>query len=283
MGLFQVHRGPANDIAQKNRVPEDDRTGHRFHPRRLPLASPAAHALRRATRQPGSWERAYVHFVGGGLLVVGDRLFIYYSGLSGEAPNGLDMYAGGATGVAFLRRDGFASLEADAGGGTLTTRKCASREAPFRNADARAGEIAGVLDAAARSSRPLPATTAWRSPRTPPAPPCAGAGADDLGAVAGKEIRLRFHLRSGSLYSFWVSPHADRPQPWLRRGRRSGISAARWIRQTDSEPEQCSPAEPAMRLLVLAGAPVAAAPGPARTQRRSKFEASVTGRRKSPP
>jgi hypothetical protein len=28
----------------------------------------------------------------------------------------------------------------------------------------------------------------------------------DLAALSGKPVRLRFHLKNGSLYSFWVSP-----------------------------------------------------------------------------
>jgi len=31
-------------------------------------------------------------------------------------------------------------------------------------------------------------------------------GADDLSAISGKPVKLRFHLTNGELYSFWVSP-----------------------------------------------------------------------------
>mgnify|MGYP006908271454 CR=1 FL=1 len=31
-------------------------------------------------------------------------------------------------------------------------------------------------------------------------------GVTDLSALAGKTVRVRFHLQNGSLYSFWVSP-----------------------------------------------------------------------------
>jgi hypothetical protein len=34
-------------------------------------------------------------------------------------------------------------------------------------------------------------------------------GADDLGGLAGKTVALRFRLRSGKLYAFWVSPEAS--------------------------------------------------------------------------
>jgi len=31
-------------------------------------------------------------------------------------------------------------------------------------------------------------------------------GADDLGSVAGKRVKIRFQLTDGELYAFWVSP-----------------------------------------------------------------------------
>jgi hypothetical protein len=31
-------------------------------------------------------------------------------------------------------------------------------------------------------------------------------GATDLSAVMGKPVKLRFHLKNGRLYSFWISP-----------------------------------------------------------------------------
>ena len=33
-------------------------------------------------------------------------------------------------------------------------------------------------------------------------------GAADLAKLAGQPVRLRFHLKNGSLYSFWFSPDA---------------------------------------------------------------------------
>jgi hypothetical protein len=31
-------------------------------------------------------------------------------------------------------------------------------------------------------------------------------GADDLGSVAGKRVKIRFQLTNGEFYAFWVSP-----------------------------------------------------------------------------
>ena len=87
--------------------------------------SPArtAKPFSRARGRKGDWDRAYLHPAASICAIVGDRLFFYYSGFSGISPKrGGDIYAGASTGVAFLRRDGFASMEAGDQAGSLTTR-----------------------------------------------------------------------------------------------------------------------------------------------------------------
>jgi hypothetical protein len=210
VGMFQIHKGPINSIAEKNRVPKTtelvigySRDGfHWDRPVRTPFVA--------ASRQAGHWKRGYVHSVGGVLLVVRDRIFIYYGGFSGQAPKGPDMYAGGATGVAFLRRDGFASMDAPAAGGILTTRKLRFSGAHlFANVDASRGELkAEVLDAAGRPIPPFTLENSLAVKANSTRQLLQWRGATDLAKLAGKELRVRFHLRDGQLYSFWVSPEA---------------------------------------------------------------------------
>jgi len=153
-----------------------------------------------------------VQFAGGVGVIDGDRMLFYYVGFSGEAPNGPDMYAGCATGVASLRRDGFASMEAGAAqSGSLMTRKLTfSGKHLFVNVNAPKGELrAEVLGA---DGKPVPGFTLAES--VPLAVDSTKVemrwkGSADLGRLAGKPMRLRFALRSGSLYSFWITPHAE--------------------------------------------------------------------------
>lgn len=64
------------------------------------------------SREPGTWNRGYIHCAGGICLVVGDKLYFYFGAWSGISPkNKLDTYAGASTGLATLRRDGFASID----------------------------------------------------------------------------------------------------------------------------------------------------------------------------
>ena len=74
----------------------------------------------------GDWNWGNVQSVGGDCLVVGDKLYFYYSGRAGRGRLQKDkLYwnnAYASIGVAMLRRDGFASMDAGLGGSTLTTR-----------------------------------------------------------------------------------------------------------------------------------------------------------------
>lgn len=108
-------------------------------------------------------------------------------------------------------RDGFASMDADRNGGTLTTRRVRfSGKRLFVNANVQGGElVAEVLDASGRVIAPF--TRANCVPVTADATlaPVTWNGAADLAAVAGKPVRFRFYLESGSLYAFWVSEDAS--------------------------------------------------------------------------
>src|SRR5262249_19669432 len=115
------------------------------------------------------------------------------------------------TGLAVLRRDGFASLDAADTPGTLTTRPVTFHgRRLFVNVAAPAGELtAEVLDREGKVVMPfahancVPVTgdrtllaVRWKE-------------TDDLAPLAGKPVRFRFRLRNGQLYAFWVSPDAS--------------------------------------------------------------------------
>lgn len=163
----------------------------------------------------GDWNWGNVQSAGNSFLVVGDHLYFYVSGRRGapdfagsDSPQLNAAYAGCSTGLAILRRDGFASMNADDRNvGTLTTRKVRfSGSQLFVNAKVNDGELrAEILD---ENGRVLPGfSTAdcipvkndktrlhvrWKDSAT-------------LAAIAGRTVRFRFRLRNGSLYSFWVS------------------------------------------------------------------------------
>jgi hypothetical protein len=158
------------------------------------------------TDRTGDWNAHNVQSAGGGCLVVGDKLYFYVSGRAGKA--GSNNAGVCSTGLAVLRRDGFASMDAGATPGVLTTRpvKFAGKRL-FVNVDAPAGDLRvevlderGVLIAPFTRGACLPVRgdTTLQEVRWE--------GAEDLSKVAQNPVRFRFHLTDGRLYSFWVSP-----------------------------------------------------------------------------
>ena len=218
LGLFAIFPGPQNEVAEEKGVPKRNyltlgfsRDGFHWHrPNREPFIP--------GTNKVGDWDRGYIHAAGGVCLVVGDRLFFYFGAWSGESPKlkgnmvgsywaANAMYAGGSTGLAFLRRDGFASMDAGEDGGTLTTKPLTfSGKYMFVNLDAPEGELRVEVQGedgrkinpfTFENCEPISADSTiggvrWRE-------------AEDLSPLIGKRVRFKFHLKNGKFYSFWVS------------------------------------------------------------------------------
>jgi hypothetical protein len=205
LGLFSVWQGPENGTCAKLRIHKRNevlagfsRDGfHWDRPDRRPFL--AVHPLKDA------WNWGNVQSAGGCCLVVGDRLYFYFSG---RALNDGFWDGNAGTGLAFLRRDGFASMDAAGSAGVLTTRPVRFRgRYLFVNVAAAEGRLqAEILDPAGTPIAPftLANCEAVQADKTLVA--VKFRGADDLSPLAGRAVRLRFQLRNGSLYSFWVSP-----------------------------------------------------------------------------
>ncbi len=197
LGLFSIWQGdPGRPGEKRNEVLLGfSRDGfHWFRPDRRPFAA--------VNESPDAWNWGNVQSAGGGCLVVGDHLYFYVSGRGQKRATDA-----ASTGLAILRRDGFASMDAGESPGTLTTRPIRfSGNHLFVNADARGGELrVEVLDLdgevyPALSRRfCMPITTDATIQRVRWMEPV------DLSALAGKPVRFRFHLTNAKLYSFWVS------------------------------------------------------------------------------
>ena len=164
----------------------------------------------------GAWNWANVQSAGGCCLVVGDRLYFYVSGRQGRPRTAEPGVC--TTGLAMLRRDGFASMDWLPGGnaivrgrtkeasiGVLTTRPLRFTGTHlFVNADLQGELRVEVLDRAGA------VLEKWTSDSCVPV---TGNGTRlavrwhgaDLAAVAGRDVRLRFTVTHGRLYAFWVS------------------------------------------------------------------------------
>jgi hypothetical protein len=207
IGLFGVYRGEPIDREKPNDLCIGfSRDG--FHWSRLSRAPFIG-----VSETPGAWNYANVQSAGGCCVIAGDRLHFYVSGRHGIAATNLPGVS--STGLAMLRRDGFASLtdQWPAGvaraivgtPGTLTTRPVRFNGSNlFVNADVTGVLRAEVLDV---NGRPIEGFTIDRSARI------IGNGTRmplhwrdvSLAKLAGTPVRFRFTLDRARLFAFWVS------------------------------------------------------------------------------
>ena len=212
LGFFSIWRGESNVREKINEVTLGfSRDGFHWH-------RPDREAFLPVSETPGSWNYANVQSAGGGCLIVGDRLHIYVSGRQGVP--GSDQPGVCTTGLATLRRDGFASMDwmpgqmrvhrkidDPSGAGVLITRPLTFSGAHlFVNADLEGGELrVEVLSESGDVIAPLSRSNAV--PITGNATRHAVVWKDgSIAAVAGRPVRLRFIVTRGRIYSFWVSP-----------------------------------------------------------------------------
>jgi len=214
LGLFTMFRGERNEREKPNDICVGfSRDGfHWFRGSRAPIIG--------VSEQVGAWNWANVQSAGGCCVVVGDRLHFYVSGRQGRP--GTSDPGVCSTGLATLRRDGFASMDAGAvaavqrvspaiAPGTLTTRPVRfSGRHMFVNVDAAGGELKGeVLDREGRTLGPFTAAACAPVRTNSTRARVTWAAAEDLSRIAGAAVRFRFHLTRGKLYAFWVSPSGD--------------------------------------------------------------------------
>jgi len=205
LGLFSIWQGPPNSecarlkIQKRNEVligfSRDGFHWHRPDRRRFLTVNPTE----------GAWNWGNVQSAGGCCLIVRDKLYFYVSGrmLAGRFWDG-----NCHTGLATMRRDGFASMDAGAESGVLKTRPVTFKgRYLFVNADTSEGAVrVEVLEPDGKVIKPFTLDNCKAITADTTLEQVTWKGSSDLGSLAGKPVRFRFHLSSGSLYSFWVSP-----------------------------------------------------------------------------
>jgi hypothetical protein len=208
VGAFQIHLGPNNRICAEGKYPKltelklgFSRDGFHWH-------RPDRHAFIPASRVEGAWDRGYLHSTAGVFYLDGDELVFPYCGYSGIAPDGRrGMYLGGSVGLAKLRRDGFASMDAGSSTGTLTTRLLEfDGRYLFVNVDCPDGELrAELLDERGRVMKPYTLENCEPIQADATLASLKWNGAPEVTPPVGEPVRIRFSLRNGGLYSFWFS------------------------------------------------------------------------------
>jgi len=219
LGAFDIFLGPENNVSTRTGIPKHtelhmaySRDGfHWYRPdNRIPFLVPERN-------NPDSWERGYIHSNNGICIIKGDELWFYYTAFRGDPartcrPLRSDgIYSNASTGLAVLRRDGFASMNAYGFRGTLKTRPLwIHGEYLFVNADFHAGSLrVSILD---EKGNPIPGyegenclkmsadstkyRIAWEKHAT-------------LAELSDTVVRLQFDGADGALYAFWVTDDKD--------------------------------------------------------------------------
>ncbi len=217
IGLIQTHYGPPNTECAKEGFPKLTELQLAYSRDGFHWDRTNRDTFIGGTLNKDSWERAYIHSIGGVCNIVDDKLYFYYSAFKGDDRNRHDlqhwsgMYANGSTGLAILRRDGFASMDANDDQGTLLTRKISSNgKFLFVNVEGSKGELsAEICDEFGHAikgyekekSLPLNINSTkkmmtWK-------------GKKNLGQISGKTIRIKFFAKNLRLYSFWISKNKN--------------------------------------------------------------------------
>lgn len=157
----------------------------------------------------GSWKPHYLRMANlatiGGPIVKDDELWFYYRGGSIDGPKSKWHYA---TGLATLRRDGFASLNAGDEPGLVITRPIVfeGEGKLFVNADVgKDGCLqVSVIREEGEPVKGFEQKDCQAVSRDSTRIPVGWAGNSSLAKLKDRYVRLAFHLKSAKLYSFWI-------------------------------------------------------------------------------
>ena len=204
LGLFSIWQGPPNGECARLKIQKRNEVLAGFSRDGFHYYRPDRERFLTVDPTEGAWNWGNVQSAGGCCLIVRDKLYFY---VSGRALGDRFWDGNCSTGLAIMRRDGFASMNAGDEFGVLTTR-CVrfTGKHLFVNLDAPRGELlAEVLDVEGRVIKPFEKANCKPTRSDSTLEAVAWDGADDLSAIAGRPVRFRFHLKNGRLYSFWVS------------------------------------------------------------------------------
>lgn len=207
LGYFTVWQGPENKecdslmIQKRNEIlvgwSEDGFHWNREYKKPfLPVSS-----------NHDAWNAGNVQSTAGSPLVVGDSLYFYVSGRYNSKPVHDSNFS---TGLAMLRRDGFASFRAgQTPGEFLSDTLMVDGDYLFVNVDVRSESSQLLVEALdgdnqiiqgfsksdcqiLRRSDSTKSSVSWKS--------------HSLRELQGRIVKLKFYLTNGDFYSFWLSP-----------------------------------------------------------------------------
>ena len=206
LGFYSAWAGPENNVCAKDGIQKRNVISLGYSRDGFHFARPTHRPFMNVNESEGAWNWGNMQSVNGVPLIVGDSLYFYSSG---RRLNKIMWDSYTSTGLATLRRDGFVSMQAGKKEGYLETEKLTfDGNYLFVNADVSHGKLAVEIED--EKGNPITGFTrkdcivmdksnstkqmiAWKEH-------------EDLSTLSGMNIRIKFYLTRGDLYSFWISP-----------------------------------------------------------------------------
>lgn len=198
LGMFSVWQGPENDVCNKDGVIKRNQIMIGYSRDGYSWTRDDMNPFLAVDDNIAAWNNGNLQSVVGSPLIVNDKLYFYLSGR--KLVNGSEIVT---TGLATLRRDGFASMS---GNGELVTENIKFKgDYFFVNACINGNLKVEILDSTGKviegfSKDDCNATTGdnvsnmvtWKNNAT-------------LKSLEGKVVKVKFYMTDGDLYSFWIS------------------------------------------------------------------------------
>ena len=199
LGFFSVWQGPENDVCEADNVIKRNQIMVGYSRDGYSWLREDMNPFLAVNENRSAWNNGNLQSVVGTPLIVDDQLYFY---LSGRRLQGTQEIT--TTGLATLRRDGFASMK---GSGELQTPLLKfNGEYFFVNANVTGGLQVELLDAQGAVISGFSkddCTTVkgdgtklrveWKNNPT-------------LASLEGENIKIKFYLDNGEIYAFWISP-----------------------------------------------------------------------------
>lgn len=196
LGQYAVWQGPENGVCGELGIQKKNEVMLGYSRDGFHFSRPSHAPFMAVDHSEGAWNWGNMQSICGVPIIVGDSLYFYSSG---RRLNDIMWDSYTSTGLATLRRDGFISRHAGNEQKSLTTEVITfDGKYLFINAD-----VKGLLkvDILSKDNRLLAENVATISDENST---CIKAG--NVARFRGREVRLRFTMTDGDLYSFWISP-----------------------------------------------------------------------------
>ncbi len=207
LGFFSVWQGPENETCENLSIQKRNEVALGYSRDGFHWQRPDMNRFFPVNETKGAWNFGNIQSVCGAPIIVSDSLYFY---MSGRKQNNIFWDSHSSTGLATLRRDGFASIDAGNEEGLLLTKKLFFEgKYLFVNADASRGHIvAEIMDNKGQiidgysKDQCLPVKVngtklaiEWKNTKA-------------LENLSNKPVQIRFYLKNTALYSFWISKYS---------------------------------------------------------------------------